>query len=528
MSRMLGMLRDIVTAATLGMSVGGVMDSFVVAFRLPDIARKLFGEGSLAISFLPVFAKTWQQDRRKAWALLSVTLAYVFSALTAFVLVGEILCWIGFSLFPPESKVYLISHYLALLLPYLILIGLAAVASASLQVFGKFSLPAMIPLILNIVWLLTLLIIAPRLTSEPAMQCYILTISIVVAGFLQFFVSFPKLKQFGFKLDFRFKDVAKEVRQVFSGFFPQLFGLMSVQLNLLTASAIAWLFAGPQDGMIRWLGALVPFPMERGAASAIYYSERLFEFPQGLIGLTIATVIYPLLSRHATRRDFKSFGEDLSLGMRIQLVFSIPAGLGLMLFSDRLAHLLFQRGAFTPTDTFRTADMIFWFGCGVWAFCSLPIVIRAFYVLGDIRTPCRVGILGGLMNTLLGLTLIWFMQEEGLALAISATAACQFLLLFWCFASKHGHIDFKGIIACIGRAVISAILMTLAIIVIMKTLPGQDSVSDILHIVLGGGVGTVVYFTALRALGGRELGVLARGKLRKVNRPTKRKRKRKQ
>lgn len=518
LSRLLGMFRDIATAATLGMSVGGIMDSFVVAFRLPDIARKMLGDGSLGISYLPVFAKTWQTDRQKAWTLLSVTLAWFFFALTAFVLFGEILCWIGFSYFPPESKVFLISHFLALLLPYLILIGLAAITTASLQTIGKFSLPAMIPSILNIVWLLAILVIAPAISSEPAMQCYVLTICIVLAGVMQFFVCLPKLRSFGFKLDFHFSLVRNEIRQIFSGFFPQLFGLMSISINLLTASTLAWLFSGPDGGQIRWLGRILDFPLRAGAASAIYYSERLFEFPMGLIGLAVATVIYPLLSRHASQRNFKAFGEDLSIGMRIQFAFSIPSSVGLMLFSDRLAHLLFLRGAFTPMDSFRTADMIFWFGCGVWAFCALPVVVRAFYVLGDIRTPCRVGLLSCFFNLASGFILIWFMQEQGLALSISLSAVLQFLLLFRLFSIKHGYVNFFSIIKCIVRSCCATVLMALVIAIVMKMLPGEDSISDILHIILGGGIGVFVYLMFLRAFGGRELSILVRGTTTKKHR----------
>lgn len=521
LSRLLGMLRDIATAATLGMSVGGIMDSFVVAFRLPDMARKLFGDGSLSVSFIPVFSRVWQNDRQRAWTLLSVMLGWSFLILTALVLVGEGLCWIGFTFFSPESKVYLISHLMALMLPYLILISLAAITAATLQTLGKFAVPAMIPSILNIVWLFGILVIAPSFSESPAMQCYLLTVCILVAGGIQLFVGFPLLKKAGFQFDFRYKIVRPEIALIFSRFFPQLFGLMSIQLNLLTASVLAWLFSGPAEGTIRWLGNIVPFPLRSGSASAIYYSERLFEFPQGMIGLTIATVIYPLLGRHAARRDFKSFGDDLSLGMRIQLVFSIPAGVGLMLMADRLAHLLFQRGAFTPLDTFRTGDMIFWFGCGVWAFCSLPIIIRAFYVLGDIRTPCRIGILGCLVNFLLGFLLIWPMREEGLALAISLTSAIQSLLLYGLFMLKHGHVDFKGIVICALRSCAATFFMALAVIMVMKAIPGHDSVSDIIHIAVGGGVGVFVYFILHRAFGGRELGILVRGRLRKTKRKKK-------
>lgn len=514
-SRLLGMLRDVVTAAVFGMSAGGIMDTFVVAFRLPDMARKLFGDGSLGISFIPVFTKTLQKDPQKAWVLLSAVLTWVFLGLSILVALGEYCCWIGFTYFPPESRVYLISHLLALLLPYLILISMTAITAAALQVLGRFSIAALIPPILNITWLLGLLFLAPAFSSDPTLQCYILALCILCAGILQFFAAFPILWANGYQYHLPFGKMTGELRRIFYGFLPQFFGLMTVQLNLMNASVLAWLFAGSPDRTITWLGNLVRYPLLPGSTSSIYYSERLFEFPQGLIGMAVATVIYPLLSRHATAKNFKAFGEDLTLGIRLVSAFSIPAGFGLMLLSERLAHLLFQRGAFTASDTFRTADMIFWFGIGVWPFCLLPVIIRSFYVVGDIRTPFRAGVIGGVANILLCFVLMWPMREEGLALSISLSAALQSTLLFWLFCAKHGHVHFKSIVQCIARCSAATFVMCLAVAVVMKALPGNDSLADIYHIVLGGIVGIFVYFTLLRALGGRELGILFRGRLSK-------------
>ena len=525
LSRLLGMFRDVATAAMLGMSAGGVMDSFVMAFRLPDIARRLFGDGSLAVGFIPAFSRLWHEDRHKAWQLLSVMLTWVFFLLVGFVVVGELICLCGFVFFSPESKIYLISHLLSLLLPYLISICMAAIASATLLSLGNFTVPALIPPILNVIWLIGILIIAPLSSGDPVIQCYLLTICILLAGFLQLFVHLPVLRAYGFRFDFHFAAVRDEMRRIFDGFFPQIFGLMSIQLNILVASGIAWLFAGPPGGTIRWLGHWVQFPMHTGAAAAIYYSERLYEFPQGLIGLAVATAIYPLLSRHAANRDYRSFGDDLTLGARILFVLAIPAGVGLMLMSEKLAHLLFQRGAFTSDDMARTADMIFWFAAGVWAFCALPLVVRAFYVVGDYWTPCRVGFYGCGLNVLLGLTLIWPMAEQGLAVAATLTAGVQSVALFVLFTEKYGYFDFRSFFLSVGRACVATCLMAFAVVLTMAQIPGQSSKADLVHLVAGSGIGAFVFFTVLRVLGGREFGILLRGRERKVE-PTETKRRR--
>ncbi len=191
------------------------------------------------------------------------------------------------------------------------------------------------------------------------------------------------------------------------------------------------------------------------------------------------------------------------------------------ILARKLAHLLFQRGAFTPSDMARTADMIFWFGSGVWAFCALPILIRAFYVLDDIRTPFRVGMFCCLLNVVFALVFIWPFGEEGLAIAASLAAGIQSLLLLGLLVFRHSRIHlrstFMGIVVSIFRAAIASGFMALCVWAVMSAIPGQDSVSDLIHLVLGGSVGIFVFLFTHRFRGGRELGILFRGQLRKIS-----------
>ena len=515
-SRILGILRDMATAMTFGMSAGGLMDAFVAAFRLPDIARRFFGDGSLGASFIPVFSQIWQNDRQKAWTLLSVTLYRVFLYLLIFVLIGEILCWIGIRYFNPEGRVAMTAYLLSLLLPYHILICMAAICSAAMQALGRFSVSTLVPPILNIIWLLGLLVIIPIYSKDPEMQCYLLTICILIAGVIQFAIHLPFLRANGFRFHLNSVDVSPEIKKVFKDFFPKIFGLTSIYLNVLTATCIAWLFSGGLNQPVSWLGGVITYPLRTGAAAAIYYSERMYEFPQGLIGLAIATAIYPLLNRHAAKKDYKALSEDLTLGLRIQFMLAIPAGCGLMLLADSLVHLFFQRGAFTESDTARTADMVFWFATGIWAFCALPIIVRAFYTLGDVRTPCRWGLIGLFLNIALSLFLIFPMQEQGLALAMSLTAAIQSLGLVYVFTQRYGYLDFPELATSLTRFCIAGGVMTIVLRMVIEAVPGTSSIDDILRIALCTIVGMFVFFVVLRCLGGRELGILFRGGSRKI------------
>jgi putative peptidoglycan lipid II flippase len=256
---------------------------------------------------------------------------------------------------------------------------------------------------------------------------------------------------------------------------------------------------------------VINYPLRFGSAATIYYSERMYEFPQGLIGLAIAMAIYPLLSHHAANKNFKALKDDLTLGLRIQFMLAIPAGCGLMLLSDSLIHLIFQRGAFSVEDTARTADMVFWFATGIWAFRVSPIVIGAFSAVGAARSPCWLGFASLLLNIVLGLSLIFPMQEQGLALAMSLTAGIQSFCLLFIFILRYGHIDYPMLATSLTRICIAGGVMTIVIRTIIQALPGIHSLDDLLRIALCTVVGAFVFFVVLRSLGGRELGILFRG-----------------
>jgi putative peptidoglycan lipid II flippase len=187
-----------------------------------------------------------------------------------------------------------------------------------------------------------------------------------------------------------------------------------------------------------------------------------------------------------------------------------------MLLSDPLVNLFFQRGAFSPEDARRTSAMVFWFATGIWAFCALPIIVRAFYVLDDIKTPCRLGLAGLFINIVLSLLLMFPMQEQGLALAMSLTAAIQSLALVYVFTQKYGHLDFPELATSLTRICIASGVMTIAIRTVIQAVPGASWIDEILKISLCSLVGVFVFFIVLRSLGGRELGILFRGGSRKI------------
>ena len=221
--------------------------------------------------------------------------------------------------------------------------------------------------------------IAPHFAPDKQAQAYALAGAILIAGVLQFVVQLPILRRRGFRFDFNWSASRHSLGKIVIAMGPMLLGLAVTQINTLLDSLIAWGLAAAPEGpeQIAWLGGAVRYPMEQGAAAAIYFGERLYQFPLGILGLAVATAIFPLLSRHAARGDRRRLGADLTLGLRLVVFLGVPAGMGLILLAEPLARLLFERGQFTAHDTERAARMITCYAGGVWAYCALPVIVRA-------------------------------------------------------------------------------------------------------------------------------------------------------
>jgi putative peptidoglycan lipid II flippase len=450
-SRVLGMVRDMATAALLGLGGDGIMDAFVVAFRIPNFFRRLFGEGALTASYLPALSAKLEQakpeeDRHAAWQLASVVLVWLAVLLAVVVVLAEATCLVLW-LTDDDPRMRLLVGLSAVMLPYLFFICLAAQVAGTLNALAHFSTPALAPTLLNICWLVALWLVAPRITSDKETQVYILAVSVLVAGVLQLASQLPMLWSLGFRFDYNWPASRAAVWQVVSALVPMVLGLAVTQINTLFDSLLAWGLARPAGSHepIAWLGGAWQYPLEQGAAAAIYYGERLYQFPLGLLGMTVATVIFPALTRHAARGQRDLLAEDLTLGLRLVLFLGVPAGAGLMLISDPLARLLFEHGEFTSADAGRVARMIACYGAGVWAYCAAPVMVRGYYALGDQRTPLKAGAVSMLANIVLNLLLVWPMAEAGLALATALAAMLQMVLLTAWFARRFGDLGWRAL-----------------------------------------------------------------------------------
>jgi putative peptidoglycan lipid II flippase len=515
-SRVLGMVRDIATAALLGLAGGGVMDAFVIAYRIPNLFRRLFGEGALTASYLPVLSTQLEENRKSAWQLVSVTFTWLTVVLAALVVLGELLFALAWLFWGDAPGVGLLVGLAAVMLPYLLLICLAAQVTATLHALSHFTVPAFTPVVLNVCWLLGAWVAASCFDQQDR-QAYVLAVAVLVAGVFQLGVQLPVLRRMGFRFDYNWSAARSGLGQIGRALAPMLAGLAVTQINTFLDSLIAWGLAAPAgpDGpqSIAWLGGAVRYPMQQGAVAAIYYGERLYHFPVGVLGLAVAAAIFPLLSRHAARGDRHKLGADLTLGMRLVLFLGVPAGVGLIILAHPLAKLLFEHGQFTPHDTLRAAWMIACYGTGVWAFCALPVVIRGFYALGDCGTPAKIAAWVVGLNLTLNLWLIWTpLEEAGLAVATSISAGVQVLVLMLIFSGRKGPLGWLALAATAARTVFCTLLMAAAgcttLYIVRLLLPIDGLKSELAQVLLPLAVSVTAYCTSYWLSRGRELAIL--------------------
>ena len=401
------------------------------------------------------------------------------------------------------------------MLPYMFFICLAAQFAATLHVLSHFSTPALTPTLLNIVWLFGAWCIAPYFSGNEVAQAYVLAVCVVVAGVLQLAIQGVVLRSFGFRYHYDWASSRDAVFDILRAMGAMVLGLAVTQVNTLMDSLIAWGLAaaptGPQT--VDWLPGDPAYPMQQGAAAAIYFGERFYQFPLGIVGLAVATAIFPLLSRHAARGDHESLGKDVSMGLRLVLFLAIPAGVGLVYLAQPLAELFFQRGRFNAEDTRRAAGMIAAYGWGVWAYCTMPVIIRAFYSLGDRKTPVRVGAGIVALNLTLNLILIWYLAERGLAVATSIAAMVQAFVLVGLFSRRGQTIEYAAVGWTVLRAIVGSVLMWAVGTFSLEHLAHEPTLaSKLLRVAVPVGASVAVYLGVFVAGRGPELGWVLRGR----------------
>ena len=455
LSRMLGFIRETALAALWGLTP--VKDAYVAAFKIPNLARALFGEGALSAAFTPLFVREQEQHGPDAaMRLASSVFIWLGLWLTALVAIAELALAGTIWLVPLNAELRLWLVLTAIMLPYMPLICLTAQLGAVLNALGRFVWPALLPVLFNVSSLAAIWVLQRfDLTSES--QAHWLAGFVVLTGFLQLAAPWPQLLRLGFRPRgdwFAARDRIHELLRIMA---PVVMGLSITQLNTYCDTLIAMLFSRPAEAASSaWR------PLEFGTAAALDLGQRLFQFPLGILGVALGTVIFPVLTRHAERGDWQRLRDDLSLGLRLVFVIGLPASAGLWLLAEPLAVVLFQRGHVTGANARQIAEMIAAYGLGVWAFCGLLIVQRGYYAIGDRITPLKIGLSVVVVNLTLNLTLIFWIGGRGLALSTSLCGIMQFGLCLLFIQGRVGRLPWWSLASNAGRAVLGTVGMTLA------------------------------------------------------------------
>lgn len=476
-SRILGLVRDIGMASLFGN--GPVMDAFSVAFRVPNLFRRLFGEGALTAAFLPLFVRETNRHGREAgWRLSSAVFAALSVSLVGLVLAGEAVLWVLWTTSAHTMESRLLLGLTAVMLPYVVMICLAAQQSAVLNALDRFALPALLPVVMNVIWISGIFILAPRASSAET-QSYIVAGCVLAAGLVQCVAQWPALARLGYRFSWDRSTAWEQVKEVSAAMMPVVLGLTVAQANTLADSLMAWGLA-PSDGgpATMPLPGNPAWPVAAGTASALYFGQRLYQFPLGIFGVALGTVLFPLLSRHAENGRLDLLRRDLGLGLRLVLAIGIPASVGLMILAEPVTALFFRHGAFDEADLAQTSRVVAIYAMAVWAWCGLLIVTRGAYAAGDRRTPLQLSVWAVVVNLVLNLALVWPLGGAGLALGTSATAILQMIAASLLLQKQVGTMDWRRIGSTLAKTIIGAAVMTAIAIPMDRVLPHSNEMAS--------------------------------------------------
>ena len=449
LSRILGLVRDFFIAKYFGAT--GLTDAFLVAFRIPNFLRRLFGEGAFSQSFVPILADTKEKQsdlevedviNHIGTKLLKVLIIITIVAIIIAPLIIFLFAW-GFYFSKDNTQFYLATDMLRITFPYLLLISLTAFSGAILNTYNRFAVPAFTPVLLNISMILCAIYLSKYL-DKPIMA---LAWGVLIGGILQLLFQIPFLIRIK-KLPKLVKGSHKSVNTLKKRMLPALFGVSVSQINLLIDTMIATTLV---SGSVSWL----------------YYSDRLLELPLALIGIALATVALTKLSIHYANKDTKQFTQTIDYALKIGILLGMPASVGLVVLAEPLIITLFQYDQFDSYAASKSAYSLMAYGSGLTAFITVKILATVCLSRGDTKTPVKVGVIAMITNVALNIVLAYFYGHVGLAVATSISALINASLLYLHLFNKSIYRFSKDLVKLFIKILLSSLIM-LAFIVIFS------------------------------------------------------------
>jgi putative peptidoglycan lipid II flippase len=437
-SRVLGLVRDQLALGILGAS--GINDAFVTAFNLPNLFRRLLGEGALAAAFVPTLQHELKDHGREgAFALLSQVASWLFVVTSGLVALAMFVFNHSRWLAGHDAKWYLAADLTVILFPYLALVCLAAAFGAALNVLGKFWEAAVSPVWLNLCMIGSLAGAGWLWVAGESEIAAWLCGGVLLGGLFQMMVPAVVLIREGWRPRFDLGR-SQRVREIAALMAPGLFGTAIYQINV-------------------YVSRLFAFSIHEGEASLFFYANRLMELPIGVFAIAVATVVYPLLARHAAEKNHGAFAHDYRRGLRLILLLNVPAAVGLALLSTPIVRLLYEHGKFTASDTAIMAPLLAWFAIGMPFFAATSLMIRAFYAAKDTVTPVKLATLSFVVNVSLGWWLKDTLGARGLVIASTAAVIIQALSLQHLLGTHRSEMKFKELWLTLSKILAGTLAM---------------------------------------------------------------------
>ncbi len=444
-SRLLGLMRDQLQAAIFGASL--LNSAFLTAFRLPNLFRRLLGEGSLTAAFLPTLQEELHRnDRAGAYVLLNQVTSWLLLATGGIVvlvmlfanrIVALALVSAGrFGWLVHEAdKWHLVAALTVILFPYLACICLAAAFNATLNVLDRFTEPALSPIWLNLSMIIALGGAGLHWARTPMGEIHWLCAGVLTGGFLQMAVPAGVLMRGGWRPRFDFA-VSPRVREIALLMTPGFFGAAIYQVNIYVSNLLA-------------------YQINDSAATLLFYANRLMELPIGVFTIAISTVVYPLLARHAVEGRVDQMAQDYRKGVRLILLVNLPAAAGLALLSHPIVRLLFRHGHFTGADAHVMAILLALFVIGMPFFSVNNLTIRAFYSVKNTSTPVKVAAIDFCVNLTLSLILMHWLGAAGLVIASTTAIIVQTVLLKRALTRRMPEMAFAPLWPSVGKILLA-------------------------------------------------------------------------
>ena len=488
-SRIMAFARDVLVAKVFG--AGMATDAFFVAFKLPNLLRRMFAEGAFSQAFVPIFGEYRNRRGHEETRLLldhvTTMLAIVLFLVTLTgIIAAPYLVYLSAPGFAKDAEKFdltvLLLRYTS---PYIFFISLVAVAAAILNTYNRFWVPAFAPILLNVCFIASALWIAPY--CHPPILA--LAFAVLVAGIVQLAFQIPFLKKIDMLPSIRFSLKDEGMRRVIRQMGPAMFGVSITQISLIINSIFASFLAG---GSVSWL----------------YYADRLMEFPTGLLGAALGTILLPSLSKCHANRDGAEYSRLLDWGLRLTFMLALPAALALGMIAVPLLATFFQRGAFSASDVLMTSHALVGYSVGLIGLILVKILAPGFYARQDIRTPVKIGLATLFATQMMNVLFIYGMhlQHAGLALSVGLGACLNSAILFYFLRKKNIYQPEPGWPAYFLKVGIAMLALAITLWLGMGGQEGwldSQGLARILRLALLVAEGIVVYFSVLGMLGFR-------------------------